>query len=65
MYHTITHTATENESCVWAKQVIEEIAEPVLEHRDLGLGDWKRIGPIEPARVYRRAKLSENCPLWN
>ena len=20
---------------------------------------------LEPPRVYRRAKLSENCPLWN
>jgi hypothetical protein len=46
MYHTITHMTTGNESGVLAKQVIEEIAEPVFEHRDLGLGDWNRIGPI-------------------
>lgn len=46
MYHIITHTATENESDVWAEQVIEDIAEPMLEHRDLGLSDWNRIGPI-------------------
>ncbi|SDP80018.1 hypothetical protein SAMN04488512_1563, partial [Sulfitobacter litoralis] len=23
------------------------------------------LSRIEPPRVYRRAKLSENCPLWN
>jgi hypothetical protein len=46
MYHTITQTATENDSGAWTTQVIEEIAEPVFEHRDLGLGDWNRIGPI-------------------
>jgi hypothetical protein len=46
MYHTITHITTKNDSGVWAKQVIEEIAEPMLEHRDLGLGHWNRIGPI-------------------
>ena len=27
--------------------------------------DWEGVGDNEPPRVYRRAKLSENCPLWN
>ncbi len=27
--------------------------------------DAKRGMENEPPRVYRRAKLSENCPLWN
>ena len=31
----------------------------------LVLDDWGTHSLTEPPRVYRRAKLSENCPLWN
>jgi hypothetical protein len=36
MYHTITHQATGNGSHIRAEQVIEQVAEPLLEHLDLG-----------------------------
>ena len=44
-----------------AKCLIKDRAD-LLAFYDFPAGHWKHI---EPPRLYRRAKLSENCPLWN
>ena len=50
---------------------VERVIEPSSLLCPCGCGEMHRIGEDrterldEPPRVYRRAKLSENCPLWN